>query len=101
MTDREWREFWITFYPNGGDAKAFGRPCHDDLKHLISNEIHVIEKAAYDALQAENEKLKKQVERLRVKVEGMILSLQKHGTNINVMFHIGWLNEALSETEEE
>jgi predicted TIM-barrel fold metal-dependent hydrolase len=29
------------------------------------------------------------------RVKGMILSLQKHGQNIDVKFHIDWLNEAV------
>lgn len=38
--------------------------------------------------------------RLRVRVEGTILSLKKHGQNINVEFHIDWLSEALGKEKE-
>jgi hypothetical protein len=39
----ELREFWITSYPNSEQKLAFDRPCHPDLKHLISEETHARE----------------------------------------------------------
>lgn len=55
---------------------------------LTGNEIHVIEMSAYQELLA-------QAEALAVRVDGMILSLQKHGENIDPEFHIGWLKNQL------
>jgi hypothetical protein len=37
------------------------------------------------------------VEQLETRIKGMILSLQTHGQNIDVKFHIDWLKEVLNE----
>ena len=38
----------------------------------------------------------KEIERLRTRIEGMILSFNKHGANIDVGFHVKWLSEVLN-----
>jgi hypothetical protein len=43
------------------------------------------------------ELMRKENEKLVIRIEGMILSLQTHGQNIDVKFHIDWLDKALKE----
>ena len=43
-----------------------------------------------------SEKLTAEAEALAVRVEGIILSLDKHGHNINVEMHTDWLREAMA-----
>lgn len=64
------------------------------------NEMWAETKTLETGAQWMHDKLMPRTEQLAVRVEGMILSLVVHGTNINLQFHIDWLQEALQAYKE-
>lgn len=125
MTEpRKPREYWFVPDPSNTWAKkpsyevegivhvrevlpqAEGEPKETDYKlRYLQEQLRL---ANFDAIQNEAEanelrtrvaELEKAKDRLRVRVEGMILSLEKHGQNINVQFHIDWLSKGLEWSE--
>lgn len=74
-------EFWIRL----ASSNRSDWVSRFELSNDAGDIYHVIEKSAAD--------------KLAVRVKGMILSLQKHGQNIDVNFHLDWLRKALVEYE--
>lgn len=50
----------------------------------------------YRELEEQLQVLQQENERYKTRINGMILGLKEHGQNINVQFHIDWLEKALT-----
>ena len=100
------RDFWLYDHSNG-NIEAY--PVEQDTSMIRAPDpIHVrevlpledqIKPTCSEVHRTDSEIITnqaKEIERLRTRIEGMILSFNKHGANIDVGFHVKWLSEVLN-----
>lgn len=103
LDEKKLQQFWIDGFKIGPDESV----CQSVLVATIPNmvkipgqkRIHVIEFAAFADQQKKIEKLEKAVELMRTQVDGLILCLKTHGTNINDLFLIDHYKKTLAKVD--